>query len=142
MKSSKQPIKVAEQFYAAIGSGKVEEILLHLCKDVSWRLVGPRSIPYFGTYRGVNEVREFFQKLSKSEHILEFEPTRFIVSENDIVVLGKETCESIATGASFSTEWVHILEFRDSKIASWTEFIDSSAVERAHATDDFVNTGW
>jgi uncharacterized protein len=54
-------LSVASSLYEAFRRVDAEALLALLDRDVDRELVGPDEIPYFGIYRGVEEVRRFLE---------------------------------------------------------------------------------
>lgn len=125
---------VVRDFYACIGSGDIPRALSLLSPDVMWRLHGPETVPYFGTFHGPEGVAEFFNTLDRVEQLDAFEPTEYIPASNGthVFVRGHETATSRANGRSFSSQWLHVFEVVDGRISSFEEFIDSAAVAAAY----------
>jgi ketosteroid isomerase-like protein len=91
-------------------------------------------IPYSGTFRGKEEVAEFFRVLEACENLHSFAPSEFIVDEKlgAVCVLGGETAVAIATGKRFSTTWAEIFRIRDGLIVEFQEHIDTFAMAEAY----------
>src|SRR5215831_10992852 len=54
--------RLADELYAAFLRGDLEALLAGLAEDVDWQVVGPPSIPFAGTVRGREAVRELLTK--------------------------------------------------------------------------------
>ncbi len=127
-------LEVVQGFYSAFGEGDMEKAFSFFSEDVEWRLVGPSTIPYFGTYSGIDGVKEFFAILDEHEQIDEFQPIEFLEGANSVTVLGKESCSSKASGKSFQTEWAEIFWVSDGKITRFLEYIDTVPMDAAYKT--------
>ena len=127
------PIEVAKKLYAEFGAGNLPGVLALLSDNVSWELIGPTSIPYFGNYSGPKGVAEFFSKLFEMEDIQKFEAKKFLADGSSVIVLGSEECCAKSSGKKFCVEWVHIIEVLDSKIVLWREIIDTHPIVEAYA---------
>jgi ketosteroid isomerase-like protein len=130
--SEQQNVQVVKDAYAAFGRGDVASILSSLTDDVSWELPGPAEIPYAGLRRGRDGAAEFFQRLGEADDVQLFEPRRFLADGNLVVVLGRYEARVKATGKIAKSDWVHVFEFRDGKVASWREFLDSEEYAKAY----------
>ncbi|HEY6141006.1 MAG TPA: nuclear transport factor 2 family protein [Thermoanaerobaculia bacterium] len=126
-------VDVVKQFYSSIASGDIPTMMSLLSPEISWSIAGPASVPYFGSYRGLKGVEEFFARLDEAEEINEFAPTEFFESGDTVFVRGAERCTSRKTGRSFSSAWIHIFHLTGGRIDSFEEFIDTAAVAAAYA---------
>lgn len=124
-------LELAHGIYAAFGTGNLDGVLSLLSDDVEWSLIGPKTIPYFGNYRGKAGVQSFFKLLLESEEILEFVPEQFIDGGSSVVAIGHERCRCRATGREYRTQWAQVFEARDGKIYRWREFIDTAPMVSA-----------
>ena len=116
------------------GQGRLDDALALLSDDVSWELYGPRTIPYFGSYRGRDGVKRFFDKLFQVEEILEFVPEEFISGEYEVVVIGREQCRAKSSGKEFSAHWAQVFSVRDGKVCRFREFIDNHSMVIAYSS--------
>jgi ketosteroid isomerase-like protein len=81
-------LDVVQEFYSFFRDGNMAKVFALLSEDIVWRLVGPTTIPYFGTYCGIREVKRFFAILDEYEQIDEFRPVKFLEGVNSVTVLG------------------------------------------------------
>jgi uncharacterized protein len=125
-------IEVVKDAYAAFGRGDVPAILQSLTDDVTWHLMGPSEIPYAGLRHGRAGAAAFFSLLAGSDDVQLFEPRRFLADGDVVVVLGRYEARVKSTGKVAKTDWVHVFEFRDGKVASWREYLDAAAYAEAY----------
>jgi uncharacterized protein len=125
-------LELAQKVYECFGKGDLPGVLSCLADDVEWELIGPSTIPYFGTYRGREGVQAFFSKLLEVEEILQFVPEQFIDGRDAVAVLGRERCRSKATGKEFSARWVQIFDCVSGKVVRWREYIDTAPMVAAY----------
>lgn len=128
----KENIEIVNAFYKNISKGDLQGLIDLLSHNITWKLIGPTTIPYFGKYNGREGVMNFFERLFGAEEIINFSPTTFINGGDYISVLGNEKCKSRTTGRVFEAEWVHVFKLSNGQIEEWTEYIDTSAVEAAY----------
>lgn len=124
--------EIAKKAYACFGSGDIEGLMELYSDDVLWDTPQVDNAAYSGARQGKEAVSEFFELLAKSETFTQFEPMEFIAEGDKVVVLGKSEANVIATGKTFSTEWVHITTITDGKITAFKEFFDTAAANHAH----------
>lgn len=124
--------EAAQNVYECFGKGDLAGVLSALTEDVTWYLVGPQQIPYFGRYRGKADVERFFALLFEHEEILEFSPESFISEGDRVVVTGRERCRARRTGKEFSVQWVQLFQVENGKISGFTEYIDTYPMVEAY----------
>src|SRR4030095_81355 len=73
------PPDPAKKGYEGFGRRDIPALLELLSDDVEWRFLGKpdTGTPYGGTFKGKQEVVQFFEKLAQSDEIMEFEPREF-----------------------------------------------------------------
>jgi ketosteroid isomerase-like protein len=126
------PRQLVEKFYQEFGAGNLDGVLALLDDRVVWSLQGPDVIPYFGTYKGRDGVKHFFERLLSVEDVHEFVPRKFVCEGDTVIVLGSERCSCKKTGLGFSVEWVQIFECLNDRITSWQEIIDTYPMATAY----------
>lgn len=124
--------ELAQHVYACFGRGDLKGLLDSLSSDVSWELLGPPSIPYFGRYVGRRGVENFFALLSEHEDVLEFIPSTFIAEGENVAVLGHERCRIKQTGRIYYARWAHVFKAEQGLITSWCEYIDTATIAAAY----------
>ena len=124
--------KVVRKFYEALSRYDVPAIL-ELCDPATeWRLVGPPTVPYLGSYRGTSEVRTFFERLAVCERLDWCVPRKFLSSSTEVAVLGEESGMALTTRKPFKVEWMHWFAVKEGRIASFLEVIDSASLQAAY----------
>jgi ketosteroid isomerase-like protein len=124
------PTDIAKQGYAAFGRRDIPALLDLLADDVEWRfLASPETAtPYGGTFKGKQQVAEFFGKLAEADEILEFEPREFLEGPGHVTVLGRTKGRALPDGKVHETEWVQVFSWKDgSKISRWIGTADTAA---------------
>ena len=125
-------LELAHKVYENFGKGDLPGVLACLSPNIEWQLIGPDSIPYFGTYLGIEGVQTFFNKLFEHEEILEFVPEQFIDNANSVAVLGYERCRSKNSGKEFRAHWVQVFDVQDGLVVRWREYIDTAPMVEAY----------
>ena len=121
------PLALVKQAYEAFGRGDIGSILEMIADDVDWRVVGPASLPFPIECKTRQEVADYFKKLSEADDITLFEPREFIEAGDQIVALGRVKATVRATGASFESEWIHVMTIKNGLLTRWVEFFDTAA---------------
>ena len=125
---------VAERLYEYFGAGRIDSVLALLHPDVSWELVGPEDIPYFGRYRGRSEVGRFFELLGKWCIVEEFEVTRLTPTAAGVVAEGRERGRFAGRGGDYSMRWCHVMRIDAGQIVEFTDYLDSAPMLAAWNT--------
>jgi ketosteroid isomerase-like protein len=119
--------------YAAFGKGDVKTILDNLDPTVEWwSNCDSNTFPWGGRREGVAGAASFFQALGDNLDFESFEPREFYSAGDTLTVVGHTRARNKKAGRGlFDCEWVHIFALRDGKLASFREFYDTAAMERA-----------
>jgi uncharacterized protein len=117
-----QNVEIAKKAYEAFAAGDLETVLSTFDDNVEFVIPGNSTIS--GTYRGKDEVTNFFAKLAEKSFTTT--PRRFVADEDVLVALGQVTAggES-APQADEST-------FRGGKIVKLLAFSDTAMFERVY----------
>lgn len=128
---------VVRRFYHLVSTADYAGVENLCAEDVVWTIPGPSSIPYAGTFRGRDGVREFFRILEKHERLHSFLADEVIADEarGIVCVTGSEIATAIATGRTFSSRWAEIFRIRDGLIAVFEEHIDTQALAAAYRSE-------
>jgi ketosteroid isomerase-like protein len=127
--------QLVQQAYQCFRAGDIQSVLNLLAEDVLWEMPEIANVPFSGSWRGRQQAAIFFQKLTESQDVIEFEPEQFLAQADKVVVLGHFTMRVKATGREFRSDWVHVWAVADGKFRHVREYVDSLAVSRAHAVE-------
>ena len=126
-------ILTAQRLYAAFARGDVATVLGGCTSDIEWHAGGRREdFPTFGQRKGIQQVQEFFQAVAQFERFTEFSPREFYGDGNKVFVLGTLSVTLTSNGRQVSSDWVHVITFRDGKVARFREFLDTAAYFAAY----------
>ena len=120
--------------YDSLDRGDVEAAVASFADDCEIELMGPTSIPFAGTYRGANGMRDFLSKFMQSADILEFGPDEFHGADGFVTVIGHEHARSKATGREWNTRLIDTFEVRDGKIRKFLCSYDTASVADAFSS--------
>jgi ketosteroid isomerase-like protein len=127
---------LVRQAFLFFGEGKIGDALALFSEDAEWCEPGdPGAIPYAGTFRGHVGVAKFLQIISTSLHVKKFLPVLFIAEHDRVVVTGINEAEVIATGKSYTTDWVYVFTIAHDKICRVQVSMDTLAIARAFTKD-------
>ena len=82
-----QNVEIAKKAYDAFAAGDLETVLSTFDDNVEFVIPGNSTIS--GTYRGKDEVTNFFAKLAEKSFTTT--PSRFVAEEDVVVALGQIT---------------------------------------------------
>ena len=127
--NEQENLRVVQEGYAAFGRGDIRALLNLYTEDVEYVIPGPPDIiPYAGTYRGHDQVAQFFSLLADAVEFEQFEPQQFIAQGDRVVVLGRNRGRVKATGHSLVEEWAHSITLREGKVTRFQAYNDTAAV--------------
>jgi uncharacterized protein len=119
--------------YGAFKRGDIPTVLSIMAEDIEWTTPGPKDVvPFVGRFKGRDAVAKFFEALATHEEIVTFEPHEFIV-DGDVVVAGVYYKARVkSTGRIYEGETVHVFRFRNGKVASFREYLDTVQMAAAY----------
>src|SRR5437868_6218368 len=112
---------IVREFYDLFDKGQIDRVISLCSPSIDWRLVGPRTVPYLGTFKGHDGVRKFFEIQDAAERLVRFERLRYVASPDAVAVVGAEEGIAASTGKTFKTEWAHVFVIANDKIVSFLE---------------------
>ena len=124
-------IQIVQQMYKDFGSGNIQAVLANFDKDVIWVRPGEPNIPFAGTFKGIDGLIQMFTIINQSIRLKVFTPEKFFSNKNMVVVLGSDTAEVIATGKSYTSEWIQAFTFKDDKIVHAQVYFDTLTIANA-----------
>lgn len=124
----------ARALYHAFGRRDFDTILAMLTEDVEWGEPENPYNPAGGTRYGHAGFVEWLNIGKEAEEILFLEPRTFITEDDHVAVVGYMECLAKATGRMYTSDFVHVISFRDGKISRFREFFDTYAAGEAFRT--------
>jgi putative acetyltransferase len=138
MAAPAQPgVELTEELYAALNGRDMDTFfgLLHEDVEVREEFLGPDV----AVYRGHDGVREWLRRSSEAMSDFRWEPRRFILVGDSVVIPVRLTARGSGSGAEVTAELIHMGQMRDGKVSLLAAFPDlQSAV---HAADLAVQVG-
>jgi len=128
-------VPLSRRLYELFAKGDLPGILPLLCPDVEWAEPENPFNPAAGVHRGHSGFLEWARIGNESEEILSLAPERFLQGEDCVAVVGESTCRVRRTGKTYTTAFVHLVQFRDGKVSSFREFFDTFAAAEAFKPD-------
>jgi ketosteroid isomerase-like protein len=124
-------IMAVKNLYSAFMKRDIEAILGMLSPDVEWGEPANPFNPAAGTRYGHAGFLEWLNVGRQSEDILVLEPKQFLADIDSVAVVGYTKCLAKPTGRIYETDFVHLLTYKDGKIARFREFFDTYAAGEA-----------
>jgi uncharacterized protein len=119
------------RLYAAYGRGDMEAVLAELADDVDWAAeASSTTVPWYGSYRGKEQVPGFFQQIGANVDVTEFEIVGLTSNATDVVATIHWSYRVRATGRMASMFMQHWWRFADGRI---TFFRGSEDTEQSAA---------
>ena len=125
-------VRAVRRIYESIENGDMNSILEAMRSDVEWRIPAMHGVPQAGTWRGREGVKKFFGEVAETLEVVELRPDHYIAQDDRVVALGRFLVRVNSTGWDAASEWAHVWDFKDGKVARFTEYLDTAAVSRAH----------
>ena len=129
------PIALVKRAWACVSRRDFNALMDLLAPDVTWRIPSMPAVPFAGTWRGREGVREFFQTVAAAQETVEFAPEAFIAEGQTVVVLGNFVNRVASTGKTARSAWAQIWTVEAGKLASMHEYVDTLAVNSAYLPD-------
>jgi len=131
------PIAVVKDLYTSFERGDIQHIDALLTPDTVWTFhAPPHVVPYAGTYKGKDGVRQFFARIASTIDVHEIGQRQFMQEKDTVAVVGWERSVARETGGEFYAEWLHLFTIKAGQIARFEEFTDSAAITAALAPAD------
>lgn len=126
-----QAIDIVNAAYAAFGRGDIASVLACLTDDVEWTFDGSTGEPYMRTARGKDDVQRWFGQVLAVDGIEAFEPRRMLAGPGHVTVLGWERTRALPDGGLYESNWIHVMELREGRIARFLGMYDTAAAAAA-----------
>jgi uncharacterized protein len=120
--STEKNVQIVKDFFAAIGRGDREGMLVLAAEDTEWIIPGA----------GLADV---LQKASGELETTYPEPPEFVAQGDRVLVVGVATGKIKATNKTFEDHFVFAITVRNGKVTKIREYIDTQALARASEMD-------
>ena len=120
-------IDVVKTFYDSLVQGDVSKAFSILDPAVEWNV--PESLPYGGTYRGPDAVRQYRGQIEA--HLAEgfrLTPEEYLADGERVVVLGRLRGRARATGVEIDVPFAHVWTVRNGKVVARRYVIDTATL--------------
>ena len=119
-------VAIVRRSYEAFARGDLAAVLADFHPEIEWHQA--QGLPHGGFYRGRDEVeRAIFAPLD-DEWWDEFEatPSDVLDAGSEVVVIGRYTGRSKATGRPLDVPFVHVWSLREGKAVRFRQFLDTA----------------
>lgn len=117
--------------YEQFQNRDIQGLMENFADDIEWMGTESDYIPFSGTYRGKDQVAEYFTKMDQAQEAQQFEPQEFIAEGDKVVVTGQSIWKVKATGKTYENPWVHIFTIKDGKTTHFQQYNNTAAAEAA-----------
>ena len=124
-------VHVVRDLYAAFVRRDIAAILAVLSPEVDWGEPENPFNPSAGTRHGHEGFLEWVRTGNQAEEVLALEPRQFLVGADTVAVVGHTSCRAKSTGKTYETDFVHVITFKQGRIARFQEFFDTFAAAEA-----------
>jgi uncharacterized protein len=124
--------RLVQRAYQSIQAGDFQVLLDSFAEDVQWQLPEMENVPFAGTWRGREGIRQFFSKVFELQDVVEFKPQEYIAQGDKVAVLGRFLMRIKATGRDFGSDWAHVWTIQGDKVTRFYEYVDTAVVSGAH----------
>jgi ketosteroid isomerase-like protein len=115
--------------YESFRRGDIPALISDLIADnCTWVIPGPKDkLPWAGTFKGKQEIANFFTQVGDNIEFTEFGPREMIEQGDTVVALGTMTGRAKKTGKTVRNEWAHVFKYSQGKVVFFQEYIDTAA---------------
>ena len=126
--------QIIEDMYKNYAAGNMSAVLSCFDKDIIWERPGAPFIPFSGSFKGIEEVTKMFAIQATTLSMKKFVPEKICANEDTVVVCGHDEVDVVATGKTYSTDWVQSFTLKDGKIIRVRVYLDTKAIADAFLT--------
>jgi uncharacterized protein len=122
-------IQATKKGYESFQRGDIPGLMRDLIDDsCTWVIPGPKDkLPWAGTFRGKQEILNFFAQVAENLEFSEFGPHQMIEQGDTVVALGTATGRAKKTGKTVKNEWAHVFKYKQGKVVLFQEYTDTAA---------------
>ncbi len=130
-------IQLAKDIYAAFGRGDIPTVLAALHPEIEWREAeGHPYKPDGAAWVGPQAVLdELFMRLGSEWDGYTVTVGTLHDAGDHVVTEGRYTSVYKASGKSLDAQMCHVLRFRDGKLVSFQQYVDTGQLQKVMAKD-------
>ncbi|MEH6308750.1 hypothetical protein RYH73_24060 [Olivibacter sp. CPCC 100613] len=109
--------------------GNMRPIFNNLAEDVIFHSTIPAGTPISGTFKGKQNVIDFYTNLLPSVAIFQrLTPSAFVMRDDRVIIVGENIFTLVSTGQTYYRPYVYIISMVDRLIAAITLIQDFSGI--------------
>ncbi|OIK25552.1 nuclear transport factor 2 family protein [Streptomyces malaysiense] len=128
---SRQNVDVVRRFFQLFDEARLTDIEALLTDDFEWVYHGPKSLPWAGTYRGVEGFRQFFTIVRDLIQVQECVAYDYLDAGDRVVVLGVSRTRVLTNDRRYEAQWMNVFTVRDGLISRYLDLYDTASVVEA-----------
>jgi ketosteroid isomerase-like protein len=132
--NEQENIRLVQEGYRLFLSGDIDNLLKIHTRDSAFIFHGTSYLnPFTDTFRGDEELRQFFQTVSESLDFELYELDEFIAQGDKVIVLGHDKSRTKDTGKTIVEERVHVFTVQDGKVLRLDSYGEVNKMMAAYA---------
>jgi len=117
------PSPTLREFYAARLAGDLDEVCRIFADDAEFEISGAsQSDPIAISATGVSQIRTWLALLIKTSRLTDHAIVSMVTEDTRAAVRWRAKLRSKITGVAVTTDFIDLVEIRDGRIVSYTEF--------------------
>ncbi|CAI2931834.1 nuclear transport factor 2 family protein [Aminobacter niigataensis] len=129
--SAPLPSEIVKQFFACLGSGRMDDIVKLFADDGTIDMPGSSHLPWAGRWTGKEKLEEYFVVMPAALDIRGATQSFWAVDGNLVVVTGTEHGASRVSGKEYQAKWNWLFVVESGKIKLWDAYEDTEAMFNA-----------
>lgn len=125
--SEQENTTLVQQAYGHFQSGEIPAVLDLLSEDVEWLSPELEGVPVARNWHGREQVGQFFQTLSDTQEVRQFEPREFVAQGDKVVALGHYAWHVKSTGREWESDFAHVFTVHDGSVTKFQEYTNTAA---------------
>ncbi len=126
--NERENVRLIEQLH--VGESYSKNLLESdlLTNETEWWAAGPLdTLPWAGTYRGLEQITKWFEVLNGTMEYDKFKPFESIAQGDNVVVLYHAQGRAKSTGRAFKSDIVRIYTFHEGKLTRVRNYYDTAS---------------
>lgn len=125
--TEQENVQIAKEGYAAFARCDIASVLSFYTADAEFISNGLAGVvPWVGTYKGTEQIAQFFAKLAVAFEYESFEVEEYLAQGNKIAVIVRSVGTYKPTGKKINNRLVHVWTMGDGKITRFEAFDDNA----------------
>jgi len=121
-------LRVVQQGFSDFRQGNIQGLLDRCTDDAQWGTYLNPTVPFAKTWKGKNEVKQFFKLLGENVTFTEFEPSEFVAQNETVIILAHQKGKVTKTGKTFEQQVCICCKLRNQKMYSTFSYTDSRQI--------------